>query len=70
MLFGMSNTPGVSMEYMNRIFHLYLYQFLVVFIDNIPLYLKSDDEHMEHLRTLLQTLKENQLYAKFSKCEF
>lgn len=65
----MSNAPEVFMEYMNRIFHLYLNPFFVVFIDNILIYLKSDKEHVEHLRVVLQTWKENQLHAKFSKCE-
>ncbi|XP_050896118.1 uncharacterized mitochondrial protein AtMg00860-like [Lathyrus oleraceus] len=70
MAFGVSNTPRVFMEYMNRIFHLYLDQFVVLFIDNILIYLKSDEEHAEHLRVVLQTLQEKQLYANLSKCEF
>lgn len=70
MSFGVSNASGVFMEYMDKIFHLYLDQFVVVFVDDIHIYSKSDEEHMGHLRIVLQTLKENQLYAKLSKCKF
>lgn len=70
MSFGVSNAPCVFMEYMNRIFHPYLDQFVVVFIDNILVYSKSDEDHVRHLRTIFQVLKENKLYAKLSKCEF
>lgn len=55
--FGVSNAPGVFMEYMNRIFHLYLDQFMVVSIDDILIYSKSDEEHVEHLKVVLQTLR-------------
>ena len=61
MLFGVTNAPGVFMEYMNRIFNTYLDQFVVVFIDDILIYSKSEREHVEHLRILLQVLKENKL---------
>lgn len=70
MPFGVSNAPGVFMEYMNRISHPYLDQFVVVFINDILIYSESNKEHMEHLRVVLQTLKEKKLYAKLSKCEF
>ncbi|GAU38281.1 hypothetical protein TSUD_119620 [Trifolium subterraneum] len=70
MPFGVSNAPGVFMEYMNRIFHPYLDKFVVVFIDDILVYSKSEKEHAEHLRIVLQTLKDKKLYAKLSKCEF
>ncbi|MCI06844.1 retrotransposon protein, partial [Trifolium medium] len=70
MPFGVTNAPGVFMEYMNRIFHSYLDRFVVVFIDDILVYSKSEEEHAEHLRIVLQTLKEKKLYAKLSKCEF
>jgi hypothetical protein len=70
MPFGVTNAPGVFMEYMNRIFHAYLDLFVVVFIDDILIYSKSEEEHAEHLRVVLQVLKENKLYAKLSKCEF
>ena len=66
----MTNAPGVFMEYMNRIFHPFLYRFVVVFIDDILMYLKSEEEHAEHLRVVLHTLKEKRLFAKLSKCEF
>ena len=70
MPFGVSNAPGVFMEYMNRIFHEQLDQFVVVFIDDILIYSMSREEHAEHLRIVLQILKERKLYAKLSKCEF
>nr|KYP37706.1 Retrovirus-related Pol polyprotein from transposon 17.6 [Cajanus cajan] len=70
MPFGVTNVPGVFMDYMNRIFHLYLDRFLVVFIDEILVYSKTREEHVEHFRIVLQTLKEKQLYAKLPKCEF
>jgi len=62
--------PGVFMEYKNMIFHPYLDQFVVVFIDDILVYSKSEEEHAEHLRIVLQVLKEKRLFAKLSKCEF
>ena len=68
--FGVTNAPGVFMEYMNRIFHDYLDRFVVVFIDDILIYSKSKEEHVEHLRIVLQVLKDKKLYAKLSKCEF
>ncbi|XP_028216617.1 uncharacterized protein LOC114398639 [Glycine soja] len=70
MPFGVTNAPGVFMDYMNRIFHPYLDSFVVVFIDDILVYSKTKEEHEEHLRVVLQTLKDNRLYAKLSKCDF
>ena len=70
MPFDVTDASGVFIEYMNRIFHTYLDQFVVVFIDDILIYSKSEEEHAEHLRVLLQVLKEKKLYAKLSKCEF
>jgi len=70
MPFGVTNAPGVFIEYMNRIFHPYLDQFVVVFIDDILVYSKSEEEHAEHLRIVLRVLKEKQLFAMLSKCEF
>jgi hypothetical protein len=70
MPFGVTNAPGVFMEYMNRIFHSFLDRFVVVFIDDILIYSKSEEEHEEHLRIVLQVLKEKKLYVKLSKCEF
>ena len=70
MPFGVTNAPSVFMEYMNRIFHAYLDLFVVVFIDDILIYSKSEEEHAEHLKIFLQVLKEKKLFAKLSKCEF
>ncbi|GAU48050.1 hypothetical protein TSUD_404850 [Trifolium subterraneum] len=70
MRFGVTNAPGVFMEYMNMTFHSFLDKFVVVFIDDILVYSKSEEEHKEHLRIVLQVLKEKKLYAKLSKCEF
>jgi len=70
MPFGVTNALGVFMEYMNRIFHAYLDQFVVVFIDDILIYSRIEEEHVEHLKIVLQVLKEKKLYAKLSKCEF
>jgi len=68
MPFRMTNAPAVFMDYMNRIFHPYLDKFVVVFIDNILIYSKNREEHADHLRTVLEVLKEKELYAKLSKC--
>jgi len=70
MPFGVTNAPAIFMDYMNRIFHPFLDQFVVVFIDDILIYSKTLEEHEEHLRIVLQILKEKKLYAKLSKCEF
>ena len=58
------------MDLMNRVLKPYLDKFVIVFIDDILIYSKSEKEHEEHLRLILELLKEKQLYAKFSKCEF
>ena len=70
MSFGLTNAPAVFMVLMNWVFKECLYMFVIVFIDNILIYLKTDLEHEEHLRKVLTTLREHKLYAKFSKCEF
>ena len=70
MPFGLTNAPASFMDLMNRVFISYLDRFVVVFIDDILVYSKSREEHDQHLRIVFQTLKENQLYAKLSKCEF
>jgi len=70
MPFGVTNAPAVFMDYMNRIFQSFLDKFVVVFIDNILIYSKTQEEHVEHLRLVLGVLREKQLYAKLSKCEF
>nr|GEV59788.1 putative reverse transcriptase domain-containing protein [Tanacetum cinerariifolium] len=70
MSFGLTNAPAVFMDLMNRIFHEFLDKFVIVFIDDILVFSKSKEEHEDHLRTVLQTLRQEKLYAKFSKCEF
>jgi hypothetical protein len=70
MSFGLTNAPAAFMDLMNRVFKPFLDQFVIVFIDDILIYSKSKEEHEQHLRIVLQTLREKQLYAKFSKCEF
>ncbi|KAJ4718964.1 Retrotransposon protein, putative, Ty3-gypsy subclass [Melia azedarach] len=70
MPFGLTNAPAAFMDLMNRVFHPYLDRFVIVFIDDILVYSPSREEHAEHLRVVLQTLKNKQLYAKFSKCQF
>ena len=70
MSFGLTNAPTTFMDLMNRVFRPFMDQFAVVFNDDILMYSKSKEEHMYHLRTMLQTLREHQLYAKFSKCDF
>nr|GEY24981.1 putative reverse transcriptase domain-containing protein [Tanacetum cinerariifolium] len=70
MPFGLTNALAVFMDLMNRIFHEYLDKFVIVFIDDILVFSKSKEEHEDHLRTVLQTLQQEKLYAKFSKFEF
>ncbi|KAL0553555.1 hypothetical protein IC582_007453 [Cucumis melo] len=67
MSFGLTNAPAVLMDLMKRIFHQYLDQFVIMFIDDILVYLVDRESHEEHLRIVLQTLRDKQLYAKFSK---
>ncbi|XP_015944890.2 uncharacterized protein LOC107470017 [Arachis duranensis] len=68
--YRLTNSPAMFMDYMNRIFRPFLDKFVVVFIDDILIYSKTEEEHAEHLRTVLQILKERKLYTKLSKCEF
>ncbi|KAL0539868.1 hypothetical protein IC582_024089 [Cucumis melo] len=70
MSFGLTNAPAVFMDLMNRVFREFLDTFVIVFIDDILIYSKTEAEHEEHLRIVLQTLRDNKLYEKFSKCEF
>jgi hypothetical protein len=70
MPFGLANAPATFMDLMNQVFHDFLDQFVVVFIDDILIYSKSLKEHKDHLRRVLQRLREKRLYAKFSKCAF
>nr|GEU64717.1 putative reverse transcriptase domain-containing protein [Tanacetum cinerariifolium] len=70
MSFGLTNAPAVFMDLMNRVCNPYLDKFVIVFIDDILIYSKDEKEHEEHLKAILELLKEEKLYAKFSKCEF
>ncbi|XP_052726210.1 uncharacterized protein LOC128194683 [Vigna angularis] len=70
MPFGVTNAPAIFMDYMNRIFRPFLDKFVVVFIDDILVYSKTREEHEDHLRAVLEVLRERRLYAKLSKCEF
>jgi hypothetical protein len=70
MSFGLTNAPAYFMNLMNKVFMEYLDRFIVVFIDDILIYSKNDSDHEKHPRMVLQKLWDNQLYAKFSKCEF
>ena len=70
MPFKLMNTPAAFMDLMHRIFQPYLDQFVVVFVDDILIYSQSEWEHEYHLRIVLHLLKDHQLYAKFSNCEF
>ena len=70
MPFGLTNAPAVFMDLMNRVFSDYLDKFVIVFIDDILIYSKSREEHERHLRLVLEKLRLEKLYAKFSKCSF
>ncbi|KAI3827801.1 hypothetical protein L1987_01885 [Smallanthus sonchifolius] len=70
MPFGLTNAPAVFMDLMNRMCKPYLDKFMIVFIDDILIYSKTEEEHEQHLRLILDLLRTEQLYAKFSKCEF
>jgi hypothetical protein len=68
--FRLTNAPAYFMYLMNKVFMEYLDKFVIVFIDDILIFSKTVEEHEEHLRLVLEKLRSNQLYAKFSKCEF
>ncbi|GJT77474.1 putative reverse transcriptase domain-containing protein [Tanacetum coccineum] len=70
MLFGLTNAPAVFMDLMNRVYKPYLDKFVIVFIDDIIIYSKNKEENEKHLKIILELLKNEQLYAKFSKCDF
>ena len=70
MPFGLTNAQVAFMDLMHRAFQPYLDHFVIVFVGDILIYSKSEEEHKDHLRVVLQVLRDHQLYAKFSKCEF
>ena len=70
MPFGLTNAPDALMDLRNRVFHPYLNQFVVVFIDDILVYSKDAQEHEQHLRIVLKILREKKLFPKLSKCDF
>jgi hypothetical protein len=70
MSFGLTNVPAYFMDMMNKVFMEYLDKFIVMIIDGILVYSKSEEEHEEHLHLVLQKLQDHRLYAKLSKCEF
>nr|GEX36697.1 putative reverse transcriptase domain-containing protein [Tanacetum cinerariifolium] len=70
MPFGLTNAPAVFMDLMNRVCKPYMDKFVIVFIDDILIYSKDEKEYKEHLKAILELLKKERLYAKFSKCEF
>nr|GEX81116.1 putative reverse transcriptase domain-containing protein [Tanacetum cinerariifolium] len=70
MPFGLTNAPAVFMDLMYRVYKPYLDKFVIIFIDDILIYSKDEKEHEEHLKAILELLKKEELYAKYSKCEF
>jgi hypothetical protein len=70
MSFGLTNAPAYFMYMMNMVFMEYLDIFVMVFIDDILVYSRSEEEHEGHIRLVLQKLRDHKLYAKLSKCEF
>jgi hypothetical protein len=70
MSFGLTNAPAHFMYLMNSVFMPELDKFFMVFIDDILIYFKSEEEHVQHLRVILQRLRDHQFYAKFNKCAF
>ncbi|GJT96477.1 putative reverse transcriptase domain-containing protein [Tanacetum coccineum] len=70
MPFGLTNAPTVFMDLMNHVCKPYLDKFVIVFIDGILIYSRNKEEYANHLRIILELLKKEKLYAKFSKCDF
>ena len=70
MPFGLTNAPAAFMDLMNWVFHEYLDEFVIVFVDDILIYSDNKELHEKHLRMTLEILRKNKLYAKFRKCDF
>jgi hypothetical protein len=70
MSFGLTNASAYFMYLMNKVFMEYLDKFVIVFIDDILIFSKTEEEHEKHQRLVLEKLRSNKLYAKFIKCEF
>ena len=70
MPFGLTNAPAAFRDLMHRVFQPCLDQFVMVFVNDILIYSQSEKEHENHLRIVLQALRDHELYAKFRKCEF
>nr|GFC41715.1 putative reverse transcriptase domain-containing protein [Tanacetum cinerariifolium] len=70
MPFGLTNAPVVFMDLMKQVCKPYLDKFMIVFIDDILIYSKDEKEYEEHLKAIIELLKKEEWYAKFSKCEF
>ena len=68
--FGLTNAPVTFMDLKNRVFQSYLDSFVIVFLYEILVHSKNEGDHMDHLRVVLEVLKENLLFAKYSKCKF
>ena len=68
--FGLTNAPATFMTLMHDIFHEFLDKFVIIYIDDILIYSTNEEEHENHLETILKKLREHKLYAKESKCEF
>ena len=68
--FGLTNAPAKFMSLINSVFNRYLDKFVLVFLDDILIYSKNEEEHEEHLRLTLQLLRDHKMYAKLSKCDF
>ena len=70
MSFDLTNVPTAFMDFVNKVFKPYFDLFVIVFIDDIHVYSRNEEDYVSHLRIVLQTLKAKELYVKFSKCEF